>query len=439
MSRSRRGNRRRSVVAIWVAITGLLLIGFTGLALDTAFIKLAGQQLQNAADAASLAGAINLRAGVTDARTAAVQIALANKATKQPVQLSQNLENAPDGDIVIGRYDRTEHTFTLNEEAPNAVKVVARRTSASDGGSVPLFYGPIFGVTQADVSRSATAVIQGTTGAGWVTLCPDCECALEFGGTTDLTLTSTPGWEGDSAIQVNSDHECAMCGSGSSLHVQAPETNIVGDACWDGNPVLDTYINPNSPAIPDPLAGLPPPPYGLPDLGTIDNNTGSGTYPPGYYSGGIHITSSVVDIVLQPGIYVVDAIGGGGDSGLYVHGGTLTALEVMFYVIGEGEVNLAGNAVITITPSSDENDPYWGISIFQARDNTNPATIIGSNTMLLEGTYYFPVAPLEIGGTGIALGNQMIAWTVWIHGTGEFTIAYDGRFPVPGARVFLVE
>ncbi len=73
------------------------------------------------------------------------------------------------------------------------------------------------------------------------------------------------------------------------------------------------------------------------------------------------------------------------------------------------------------------------------RDNTNPATIIGSNTMILEGSYYFPVAPLEIGGTGIALGNQMIAWTTWIHGNGEFTIEYDGRFPVPGARVFLVE
>ena len=59
--------------------------------------------------------------------------------------------------------------------------------------------------------------------------------------------------------------------------------------------------------------------------------------------------------------------------------------------------------------------------------------------MNLEGSYYFPVALLEIGGTGIALGNQMIAWNAWIHGTGEFSIAYDGRNPVPGSRVFLVE
>ena len=185
-------------------------------------------------------------------------------------------------------------------------------------------------------------------------------------------------------------------------------------------------------------AGVANASYGLPDLGSINNASGSGTYPPGYYSGGIRMTNANLNVVLQPGIYIVDGIGGA-TRGLYVNGGTLTALEVMFYVIGEGEVYLGGNAVITITPSNDETDPYWGISIFQARDNTNPATIIGSNTMNLEGSYYFPVAALEIGGNGIALGNQMIAWTAWIHGTGEFTIAFDGRFPVPGSRVFLVE
>lgn len=435
MSKIRRGTRRRSAMAIWVGITGLVLVGFSGLALDTAFIKLAGQQLQDAADAAALAGALNVRAGMTDARTAAVQIALANRATKQAVQLSQNIENAPAGDIVIGRYDRTLRTFTLNEESPNAVKVVARRTSASDGGPVALHYGPIFGVTHADVSRLAIAVIQGTTGGGLITLCADCECALEFGGTTELIVTSVPGFDGDSAIQVNSDDECALCGSGSSLTLRAPETNVVGDACWNGNPTLDTYINPDSPAITDPLAGLPAPSYGPPDLGSIKN---SGTYPPGYYSGGIRLTSANDIVVLQPGVYVVDGIGGA-TRGLYVNGGTLTALEVMFYVIGEGVVFLGGNGLITITPSSDETDPYWGISIFQARDNTNPAKITGTNDMNLEGTYYFPMAPLEIGGTGIALGNQVIAWTTAIHGTGEFTIAYDGRFPVPGTRVFLVE
>jgi hypothetical protein len=59
--------------------------------------------------------------------------------------------------------------------------------------------------------------------------------------------------------------------------------------------------------------------------------------------------------------------------------------------------------------------------------------------MNLDGTLYFPVAPLELGGTGISLGTQLIAWTTHVHGTGTFTIAYDGRFPAAGAKVFLVQ
>ena len=58
--------------------------------------------------------------------------------------------------------------------------------------------------------------------------------------------------------------------------------------------------------------------------------------------------------------------------------------------------------------------------------------------MDLQGTYYFPTAHVEIGGTGIALGNQLIAWTLDMHGSGTFTIMYDGRFPVNGYKVWLV-
>jgi hypothetical protein len=59
--------------------------------------------------------------------------------------------------------------------------------------------------------------------------------------------------------------------------------------------------------------------------------------------------------------------------------------------------------------------------------------------MDLEGALYFPKAPLDIGGDGFSVGNQLIAWTLYIHGNGTFNIAYDGRFPAAGKKVFLVE
>ena len=58
--------------------------------------------------------------------------------------------------------------------------------------------------------------------------------------------------------------------------------------------------------------------------------------------------------------------------------------------------------------------------------------------MNLSGTYYFPFALLEIAGDSFALGNQVIAWNVWMHGTATYEINYDGRFQLPGHDVFLV-
>ncbi len=78
------------------------------------------------------------------------------------------------------------------------------------------------------------------------------------------------------------------------------------------------------------------------------------------------------------------------------------------------------------------------ISIFQARDNTSQANILGTSNMDLQGTYYFPGALLKIAGTPLALGNQIIAWEVWMAGNSDFVIDYDGRFLLPGHDVMLV-
>src|SRR4051812_23075716 len=54
---ARRRNNRSGIALIWIAILGMVLVGLAGLALDTGYVMLTGHQLQNAADAAALAGA----------------------------------------------------------------------------------------------------------------------------------------------------------------------------------------------------------------------------------------------------------------------------------------------------------------------------------------------------------------------------------------------
>lgn len=442
---SRPGTHHRGVALIWVAVSALMLIAFVGLAVDGAYVYLTVHQLQNGADAGGLAGVLEVRDNIDEARQAAVDAAYANSAANAPILLDRNDSNGANGDVVIGRYNRRESIFTpFTEEdfatkTPNAVEIRARRTTGSAGGPLALVFGPIFDFNAAEVARRAIAIIAGTTGGGLITLCPDCVCSLHIHGNVTVDVDADEGYDGQAAVQVNSDDANAMCCDGNSLIVEVEEINLVGDAesqCYSRG--LDTYIEPESPEIPDPLAGLQPPPCGTQVfMDVLRDGTPNA---PGYYRNGITMTSKNDRVDLAPGIYCVDG------NGLDVRGGTLSAEGVMFYVIDgtswdniESHVYLGGKADVTITPIADENDPYWGISIFQARDNHNESTIIGTSDLNLDGTLYFPGAPLEVGGDGVSLGNQLIAWTLRMHGSGTFDIQYDGRFPAAGSKVFLVE
>jgi hypothetical protein len=434
--RSCGANRKRGAVLVLVVLVVLVVIALVGLALDFGYAALTNHQIQNSADAAALGAADIVRIDQDAARDKAIELARANPTAKVPLELDRNEGNDENGDIVVGRYERKGGTFRPDVDMPNAVKVVGRRTAGSGSGPLPLIFGPVFGTSTANLTRSAIAMSQGGGGAGFLVLCPDCPCALDIRGTSKLTVESLPPFPGPASIQVNSNNPEAVCGNGS-LIVNADELNITGfpGDHWDGQPTLNCDINPGSPPMADPLAGLPAPAW---DPGADHGGiSGSGTFEQGYYSQGIRLTASGAHAVLQPGVYVVDGQSHGQQRGVYVNGGNLTANGVMFYVIGDGVVYLGGGGTIDITPG--DSGPYEGVSIFQARDNTNDATIIGNGDMNLQGTYYFPVALVDISGVSDSLGNTMIAWKFLIEGTGVMTIEYDGRYRDMVHYVYLVQ
>jgi hypothetical protein len=425
----RRSVQRRGISLIWVAVTSVVLIGLSGLALDTGYVYLVSHQLQNAADAAALAGAQQLKFSPELARQAAVTLGGANKAARVSVTLDRNIANLAEGDVVLGRYDRETDVFTATLQAPNAVKVAARRTDTSSDGPLGLLFGKVSGNDIANIERVAIALNEGGTGSGLIALCTDCECGLELSGSVEVNL------EGGAA-QVNSTADCALCGNGS-FSIDTPAVNMAGGECFAGNSYDVTGgIHEDVPPQPDPLAHLPVPAWDpLVDLGAIDE---AGTFLPGYYSQGIHLTGG--DVILAPGIYVLDG------AGLQIGGNTnFLAENVMVYVMGTGFVDIDGSGTILMTPPDPDTimypdaDVYEGVTIFQARDNTTESRIIGTGLLTLEGSLYFPNAFLEIGGTGDGFGNQLIAWQIWIHGTGEITINYTGDDPAAGDIIFLVK
>jgi hypothetical protein len=418
---------------------------------------------------------------------------------------------------------------------PNAVKVVARRTMAhlqpggGGGGPVSLLFGPVVKAFTADLERDAVAQASGTVGAGIIVLAanPDWTHAPTGLWMHGTGLVDVQG--GD--IQVNA----VQAGGGSpwqamrmdgSLTVNALEFNVVGSTnpdptdpdAWEtywADPTSPPSVNAGSPRIDDPLLDLNPPtiPTQVPihssghqfvetitqdtiaefgETSLDDPNLKILTLTPGYYPGGISMSSGngdvlvgyepnpdpilpdipvyetyKVELVLTRGATVESslfAFGGGekGTSGLDVQGGTFRGEYVTVYVTGAhngydveyGVVDVGGNAYVDVDPPGDHPDFYEpdpitgqlgpaidgqpGISIWQDFHNPNPARIIGTGDFDLSGTLYFPNNHTEIGGTGFQAGNQLLTGSLDLHGTGVIGIAYDGRNFIESWNSYLV-
>ncbi len=417
-----RTHHRRGVVNIWVILSLFLIIGLVGLACDTGWCSLVLNQLQSAADAAALAGAQKVQLSQTQARQAAHDLALANKAANTGVKLNLNTGNGAGGDIVVGRFDQNTQVFTPTTNGPNAVKVVANRTKSGIDGAVPLIFGPIFGAANAELSRSAIAITQNQLGAAMLVLDPSGSCALDISGGPTLTVTG-------GNIHVNSTSSSAVCNNGSSgvAQISAPALNVVGSTnVQTTNAPVNTGVDP----IPDPLAGLAAPPDG--PTYSSPGNSGNATLQPGYYPGGIRRTGGT--LTLSPGVYVIDNT----QRGFSVNGGaSLIGNHVMIYV-KRGAVDFSGGGTFVLSPPV--SGTYKDVTIFQARNNLADGSLRGGNSLSsITGTLYFPNNLVQLNGNSPTLGNQIIAFRVRLSGNSVMNVPYTGAFPVGPPTVYLVE
>ena len=80
----------KGIAMLWLAISIVVLILFMGIAIDGSRVYLTANQLQNAADAAALAGARTVRTDQEYAREQARYIAGLNFALKDSVAVSKS-------------------------------------------------------------------------------------------------------------------------------------------------------------------------------------------------------------------------------------------------------------------------------------------------------------------------------------------------------------
>lgn len=153
----------------------------------------------------------------------------------------------------------------------------------------------------------------------------------------------------------------------------------------------------------DPLASLPTPTWDPTlDLGTVDMSGGTVSLSPGFYSGGISLTSSAI-VFLDPGLYILDGSGldMGGQSSIFGQGVTL-------FITGTGTVDMTGGGSVNLSPP-DSGD-YRDVLLFVDRAAGGFVKMSGGGEFKTNGKLYAPSSVVEIGGSASTDGDPKFGW-----------------------------
>lgn len=381
----RREDRSRGMIAVYVAVLAVVLIGFVGLAIDSAHVVRTLDQLQAAADSAALAAASEVKTDsqaqqFVTTRNLAAQIALAHDAAAAPVQLRLNKGNSAQGDIVVGRWDPVASNFTPTTANPDAVQVTARRAPGS-GGKLSLYFGGLFKNSKVSVARQATAHVGPSAVPLLLVLDAGLPGAFTMSGASALDVLA-------GRIHVNSHAGCAMITAGGPS-IDALRVFVVGQACIGGGTVFPTP-KPNSKIEPDPLSGLQKPtPPPIPQKGIST----PGTYDAGYYE---YISLTTGTTTLLPGTYIVRGpVPGTTLQGVQLSGDAMLVGDgVMLFARDGATISTTGQSGMDLTPLA--SGAWAGVTISQNKFSQLPCVIEGTGRFQVEGTIYIPGAGLEL-------------------------------------------
>ena len=198
----------KGFAVVYIALMIVVLVAFVSLAVDLGYMYVAKGQLQNASDAAALAGAAQLP-NKTNVRVQAKLFAEKNNAAGEAVKIDLNDTNSLDGDIVVGYWkDSTFSNTVPSGKISNAVKVVARRTSetgtgiSEDNKPVTLFFGNVIGWDKMGAKADAIAC-RPPKPAGPIVLCLDiCSKPVPFKVYFNQTIAKDPSGNLDGTYTV---------------------------------------------------------------------------------------------------------------------------------------------------------------------------------------------------------------------------------------------
>jgi Flp pilus assembly protein TadG len=471
---------RRGFVTIWVVLTLAVVLMLIGLAVDTSHAFTVGRELQDAADAAALAGASQISNGTSAAQTAAVTAAAYNRASGNTVVVSSN------SDIVFGSYSTTTGTFTAGATPYTAIQVTTRMSSGGSNSPMPLSFGKLVGLNTANITRVAVAFQDTTQGSGVVVLNNSGSTSTPYtqSSSSSIAVAASGGSSGGVWVNSDSNGNGGNCSVKNSSSCCGTHLHCCGGCTCDNTSSVPSKCITGCQKVSDPCSSLCEPNNRGSDCGQLyvggSYNSGQNytcNSCGGYYSQGILVQNNS-SLTLTAGTYCV------GPPGVCVDNGcTLNAPNCTFVLCatttGHGNnqntacgcLNLSGGCNCNITPPtsgaysgcccccsdhscsasnscvccggncgtdnsyynnwSNNNNYYnnnWNNWQYNNNNNTN-------GNICVSGTIYCPhynchCCGCGCGGGSCQLGSQVICDSMTVDTGSQVSVAYDGRNPV---------
>ncbi len=383
---SRRGER--GAVAIMIALTAVVLLGMVSLGVEVTAVLMKHQQMQSAADAAAVAGAVALAAS-----------------SPSGYEMEARAVAGQDG-FVDG-----VNAMTVTVKSPPVVS----RTWAGNAAAVEVVISqpqilPIAAIIyHGDWSVSARGVASVGNSAS--------SCVLSLDPSTGVVIT------GGVLVNLNQCGLASNATGASALSVSGGATLNAGSvtvsgatSVYGGAHLNAPVIKQNQPATTDPYAGVAVPPWSGCTKGSAGHPYTPGykgsSMSPGVYCGGLTLDGGGTN-TMSPGVYFIN--GGVFQIG---NGASLTGTGVTIVLTGSGNnyatVAINGGSPVNLTAPT--TGPTAGLVFFE--DPKAPSgktdTISNGATVTVVGAMYFPTRTVSYGG-GTKTGSpctQLVAWRV---------------------------
>lgn len=154
------------MVVAHVVVSSVALIGFAALAVDIGMLYSVRSDLQNAADAAALAGVSGYFSNAAIVKDADGVETLVRQRTGEYASANESFRAGGTqldlSDITVGWFNFANRSAPLDTSGANpfnAVRAIARRSAESDNGAVLFYFSRIFGMDEGSVSATAIAAM----------------------------------------------------------------------------------------------------------------------------------------------------------------------------------------------------------------------------------------------------------------------------------------